>query len=81
MSFDLEIPKKAKPVEFTTVKFKFRSDVLGLLNIYGQAYAELRGEEVSSEELLQLILEQKFSNDKGFRAWAKDKNINLELAR
>lgn len=81
MSFDLEIPKKAKPIEFTTVKFKLRSDVLGLLNTYGQAYAEIRGEEVSADELLQLIVEQKIINDKGFKAWAKDKNITLELAR
>lgn len=81
MSIDLEIPKKPKPIEFTTVKFKLRSDVLGLLNSYGQAYSEIRGEEVSTDELVQLIVEQKITSDKGFKAWAKSKDIDLELAR
>jgi len=73
MAVDLALPAKKAEDPIKSVKFKWHQSLENLLKDYKEAYADIRQESISIDDLAALIIEKQISNDRAFKQWSKTK--------
>lgn len=71
---DLRLALIPAPVVLKKRSFQLPEPLLAKLELYRQAYAQIRTTSITADKLVELILEEHLANDRGFKQWLKERN-------